>query len=247
MKGRGICFKQGPPNSPQNNGVAEHFNQPLLSKMRCLIGQSNIPTCLWNEAASHALFLSNQLPHQFLKFKSPTDKLDASNCRIEPKINLKNILPFGIKVVIKSNISNKIDMPGKIMRALTFEKYSDALRVLNIKTGQIKITRDYEVSSNKVKSEIYQPEKVLLRESSSRLTLKLPHQDESKQQVLSPQTNDMETQNSTTSLLSSDLNKNLSNKHYQYVPFYEQPPNHISSIISSNNIIVGRRTRNVPD
>ncbi|MBW0489673.1 hypothetical protein O181_029388 [Austropuccinia psidii MF-1] len=247
MKGRGICFEQGPPNSPQTNGVAERFNQSLLSKMCCLIGQSNISTYLWNEAESHALFLLNQLPHRLLKFKSPTDKLDEFNCRIEPKIDLKNILPFGIKVVIKSNTSKKIDIPGKIMRALTFEKYSNVLRVLNIETGQIKITRDYEVSSNQVKAEINQPENFLPPESSSRLILKLPHQDELQQQVLPPQTNDMEAQSSTTSLLSSDLNKNLSNKHYQYVPFYEQPPNHISSTISLNNIIEGRRNLNVPD
>ncbi|MBW0494505.1 hypothetical protein O181_034220 [Austropuccinia psidii MF-1] len=214
MKGRGICFQQGPPNSPQTNGVAESFNQSLLSKMCCLIGQSNIPTYLWNEAASHSSFLLNQLPHKFLNFKSLMDKLDEFNCRIEPKINLKNILPFGIKVVIKSNTANKIDMPGKIMRALTFKKYSDALRVLNIKTG---------------------------------LFLKLPHQDDSQKQVLPPQKNEIETQNSTTSLLSSDLNKNPSNEHYQYVPFYEQPPNHISSTISSDNIIEGRRNRNMPD
>ncbi|MBW0481583.1 hypothetical protein O181_021298 [Austropuccinia psidii MF-1] len=247
MKRKGIGFEQGPSNSPQTNGVAECFNQSLPSKMHCLIGQSNIPTYLWNEAASHASFILNQLPHKFSNFKSPMDKLDEFNCRIEPKINLKNILPFGIKVVIKSNTTNKIDMPGKIIRALTFEKYSDALRVLNIKTGQIKITRDYEVSSNQVKGEIHKPEYVLPHESSSRLILKLPHQDDSQKQALPPQTNDIETQNSTTSLLSSYLNKNPSNKNYQYVPFYDKPPNHISSTISSDNIIEGRRNRNMPD
>ncbi|MBW0582708.1 hypothetical protein O181_122423 [Austropuccinia psidii MF-1] len=215
--------------------------------MHCLIGQSNIPTYLWNEVASHASFLLNQLPHKFINFKSPMDKLDEFNCRIEPKINLKNILPFGIKVVIKSNAENKIDMPGKIMRALTFEKYSDALRVLNIKTGQIKITCYYEVSSNQVKAEIHKPENFLPRESSSRLISKLPHQEDSQKQALTPQRNDIDTQNTTTSSLSSDFNKNPSNKNYQYVPFYEKPPNHISSTISSENIIEGRKNRNMPD
>ncbi|MBW0562525.1 hypothetical protein O181_102240 [Austropuccinia psidii MF-1] len=175
--------------------------------MCCLIGQSNIPTYLWNEAASHASFLLNQLPHKFLNFKSPMDKLDEFNCRIEPKVNLKNILPF----------------------------------------GQIKITRDYEVSSNQVKAEIHKPENVLPHESSSRLILKLPHQYDLQKKALPPQTNDIETQNSTTSSLNSDLNKNPSNKHYQYAPFYEQPPNHIYSTISSDNIIEGRRNQNMPD
>ncbi|MBW0461128.1 hypothetical protein O181_000843 [Austropuccinia psidii MF-1] len=50
LKTLGICFEQGPPNSPETNGVAEHFNQSLLSKIRCLLSQSNIPIGYWDEA-----------------------------------------------------------------------------------------------------------------------------------------------------------------------------------------------------
>ncbi|MBW0534728.1 hypothetical protein O181_074443 [Austropuccinia psidii MF-1] len=149
LKGRGICFEQGPPNSPQTNGVSEQFNQSLLSKIRCIVGQSNIPTYLWDEAAKHASFLLNQLPNKYLKFKSPIDKLDESNSKIEPRIDFNKILPFGIKVIVKNNTTpSKVDMPGRTMRALTFEPYSDALRVLDPQTGQIKITQDYAVSPN---------------------------------------------------------------------------------------------------
>ncbi|MBW0531098.1 hypothetical protein O181_070813 [Austropuccinia psidii MF-1] len=40
---RRISLEQGPPESPQTNGVAERFNQTLLSKIRCLLAQSKIP------------------------------------------------------------------------------------------------------------------------------------------------------------------------------------------------------------
>ncbi|MBW0480802.1 hypothetical protein O181_020517 [Austropuccinia psidii MF-1] len=215
--------------------------------MRFIMGKSNITTYLWNEAASHASFLLKQLPHKFLDFKSLMDKLNEFNCRIKPTINLNRILPFVIKVVIQNNASNKIDMPGITMRELTFEKYSDALRVSNIKTGQIKTARDYEVSLNPVKAEICQPDNFLPHKSSSRLISKLPHQDESQQKILPPQRNKMETQSSNTTSLSSDLNENLSNKHYDYAPFYEKPPNNISSTISSNKIVEGRRNQKIPD
>ncbi|MBW0497179.1 hypothetical protein O181_036894 [Austropuccinia psidii MF-1] len=50
----GISLERGPPESPQTNSVAERFNQTLLSKMRCLLGQSNVPISYWDEAAAHA-------------------------------------------------------------------------------------------------------------------------------------------------------------------------------------------------
>ncbi|MBW0491221.1 hypothetical protein O181_030936 [Austropuccinia psidii MF-1] len=50
LTGQGISLERGPPELPQTNGVAERFNQKLLSKMRCLLGQSDIPISYWDEA-----------------------------------------------------------------------------------------------------------------------------------------------------------------------------------------------------
>ncbi|MBW0475980.1 hypothetical protein O181_015695 [Austropuccinia psidii MF-1] len=60
---QGISLERGPPHSPQTNGVAERFNQTILTKIRCLLGQSNIPISYWDEAARHASLLLNLLPH----------------------------------------------------------------------------------------------------------------------------------------------------------------------------------------
>ncbi|MBW0535699.1 hypothetical protein O181_075414 [Austropuccinia psidii MF-1] len=64
----GMSTEQGAPNSPQTNGVAERFNKTLLSKIRCLLCQSNIPITYWDEAARHASLLLNHTPHCFLNF-----------------------------------------------------------------------------------------------------------------------------------------------------------------------------------
>ncbi|MBW0517789.1 hypothetical protein O181_057504 [Austropuccinia psidii MF-1] len=66
LTSQGISLERGPPESPQTNGIAENFNQTLLSKIRCLLGQSNIPIAYWAEAASHALLLLYMLPHKIL-------------------------------------------------------------------------------------------------------------------------------------------------------------------------------------
>ncbi|MBW0556571.1 hypothetical protein O181_096286 [Austropuccinia psidii MF-1] len=60
----GTTIEQGAPNSPQTNGVAERFNKTLLSKIRCLLCQSNIPITYWDEAARHASLLLNHTPHR---------------------------------------------------------------------------------------------------------------------------------------------------------------------------------------
>ncbi|MBW0524631.1 hypothetical protein O181_064346 [Austropuccinia psidii MF-1] len=249
LKARGICFEQGPPDSPQTNGVSERFNQSLLSKMRCIIGQSNVPTYLWDEAAKHASFLLNQLPHKYLNFKSPIDKLEESNSKIEPRIDFNKILPFGIKVIVKKNITQgKVDMPGKTMRALTFESYSDALRVLDPQTGQIKITQDYAVSLNPMNLVLRQPENTLPQDSAIKIVLKVPSPNKPSTQTKPIQESLVENQDPLPVPLNSGESQRVSiGKHYDYVPFYEKPEKNISSKISPDNIIEGKRSKKLPN
>ncbi|MBW0468134.1 hypothetical protein O181_007849 [Austropuccinia psidii MF-1] len=193
--------------------------------MRCIIARSNIPTYLWDEAASHASFLLNQLPHKFLNFKSPVNKLDEFNSRIEPKIDLNRILPFGMKVVVKANAK------------------SNSLRVLDLKTGKIKITPDYTVSHNPVSSAIRQSENISPHKSSTKLILKLPKQNATQKIVSSLQPNITEHQE----LIPTASTNKTKDKHYNYVPYYDQPPNPVSSNISPNSIVDGKRSRKIPD
>ncbi|MBW0562283.1 hypothetical protein O181_101998 [Austropuccinia psidii MF-1] len=128
LTSHGISLERGPPESPQTNGVAERFNQTILSKIRCLLGQSNIPVSYWDEAANHASLLLNLLPHKHLMMKTPAGVLDSKHCLIEPEVNLDRLIPFGMKVTTRiPNPASKIEPRGEILRALTFEKYSDGM------------------------------------------------------------------------------------------------------------------------
>ncbi|MBW0488444.1 hypothetical protein O181_028159 [Austropuccinia psidii MF-1] len=177
LKERGICFEQGPPNSPQTNGVAKILNQSLLSNVQCIIGQSKIATLFRDEVASHTLFLLNQFPHKFLNFVSPINKLEEFNSRIEPRINLNEILPCAVKVALKNNARfSKFESRFETMRELTFEEYSDSLRVPDLKTGKIKVTRDYNVSHHPVSSASLHPERTLTHKPRANLILKFPRQ-----------------------------------------------------------------------
>ncbi|MBW0540065.1 hypothetical protein O181_079780 [Austropuccinia psidii MF-1] len=144
MAEKGISLERGPPHSPQTNGVAKRFNQTLLNKVRCLLAQSNIPITYWDEASKHASLLLNLLPHQYLKMKSLNEVLSELSSLIQPTISYHRLLPFGIKVVVKNEKPiSKISCTGQAMKALTFEPYSDALRIYDPETNRIRITRDY--------------------------------------------------------------------------------------------------------
>ncbi|MBW0514988.1 hypothetical protein O181_054703 [Austropuccinia psidii MF-1] len=146
----GISLEREPPDSPQTNGVAERFNQSLLTKIRCLMAQSNILISLWEEAAVHASMLLNHLPHKFLSMKSPNDLLVSRSSTIQPVNGLNQLLPFRIKVMVKNESPiSKVHLVGKFMKALTYEPCSDALRVLDTISGKIKITQDFsQLKSN---------------------------------------------------------------------------------------------------
>ncbi|MBW0538155.1 hypothetical protein O181_077870, partial [Austropuccinia psidii MF-1] len=214
----GISLERGPPESPQTDGVAERFNKTLLSKVRCLLGQSNIPSSYWDETVSHASLLLNLLPHRYLGMKSPTTTLHDCNCSIEPKTGLNILVPFGINVTTKiTNPSSKIEPRGEILRALTFEKYSDGLRLLNLETGKIRVSRDFTPT-------VVNP---MLHEST---TASASNHFFADNQVTN-----------TYTRKSAVVPSAQQSKHYDYVPYYKQAPKNISSSISQDNIILGKR------
>lgn len=59
------------PYTPQQNRVAERKNRHLLDITRTLLLESSVPSKLWIEALSTAIYLINQLSSQVLNFDSP--------------------------------------------------------------------------------------------------------------------------------------------------------------------------------
>ncbi|MBW0497803.1 hypothetical protein O181_037518 [Austropuccinia psidii MF-1] len=76
--------------------------------------------------------------------KSPNDVLFKHSAIIQPTFKPSQIIPFGIKVAVRNeNSGSKVNVTASSMKALTFEPYSDVLRVLDPATGKIRVTRDY--------------------------------------------------------------------------------------------------------
>ncbi|MBW0481245.1 hypothetical protein O181_020960 [Austropuccinia psidii MF-1] len=202
----------------------------------------------WDKAANHASVLSNHLPHRFLDMDTPCNMLLKENCNIEPIINTERFIPFGMKVLVKKQKTEaKLDEAGETLRALTFEKYSERLRLLDPRSGRIRISHDYLVSTKQIKIELRKPQIILPKESSQILKPTLPkHQsitttsiqdkvgqeDPAEDQVVQGESEEIMTP------LSSQMK--VANKHYDYVPFYKKPPKNVSSSVSDNNVVKGK-------
>ncbi|MBW0533516.1 hypothetical protein O181_073231 [Austropuccinia psidii MF-1] len=155
LKQEGVSIKQGASHSPQTNGVAEQFNRSLLSKIRCLLNQSNIPVSYWDQASTHASLLLNNTPHRFLNMMTPAKCLENHNSPIEPRLNISRLISFGAKLNVKNESpDSKITGGSSPLRALTFEQYADSMKFLNIDNGRIKISCDYvpSISDKPVKA-----------------------------------------------------------------------------------------------
>ncbi|MBW0543292.1 hypothetical protein O181_083007 [Austropuccinia psidii MF-1] len=141
-----IVLERGPPESPQTNGVAERFNQTLLSKIRCLLAQSRIPIQMWTEAPKHSSLLLNLLPLKAIDMNSPQQVLKKTKMNIEESIKLNSLIPFGMKTTVHvKNSKSKLDPRGETLKALTYESYCDGMRLYNQKTKKIWIGRDFQL------------------------------------------------------------------------------------------------------
>ncbi|MBW0535834.1 hypothetical protein O181_075549 [Austropuccinia psidii MF-1] len=75
---------------------------------------------------------------------TPANCLMNHNSLIEPRLDFSRLISFGARVNVKNKFpDSKITGGSSPLCALTFERYSDLMKFLNIDNGRIKISRDY--------------------------------------------------------------------------------------------------------
>ncbi|MBW0570600.1 hypothetical protein O181_110315, partial [Austropuccinia psidii MF-1] len=243
VEAMGIVFERGPANSPQTNGIAERFNQALLTKCRCLLAQSNVPINFWDEAVKYSSLLINNLPSRSLNWNSP--------------------------VFVSRSMGSKILPPSKPLLYLGPEDYSDAGRFFDPQSHRIVISQDYTPTN--LKFDYHSPDSVKkpttilpysppipntfttipLQPSSPNLT----SQQQPTLPNLSPPTQEppdvpievtepeepIEHQPTSVSPASPSRIPIPQKKGYSYVPHFTTAPQNISSSISRDNILTSSR------
>ncbi|MBW0573220.1 hypothetical protein O181_112935 [Austropuccinia psidii MF-1] len=202
---------------------------------------------------THASLLLNLLPNQYLQMKSPNDVLFKHSAIIQPTFKPSQIIPFGIKVAVRNeNSGSKVNVTASSMKALTFEPYSDALRVLDSSTGKIRVTRDYaqlkfetlvilwkDPSSLPCMASLAQPRVASLPVLKSQCSNASDSGPSQPNEELTPTDNpDHGTSNRSVK----------PKPRYDYVPYYDIAPQEVSSEVSQQNILRGeKRNRHPPD
>src|SRR5713226_5475972 len=70
---RGIKHEITMPDTPQQNGIAEHMNRTLLDKVRAMLVDAGLPETYWYDALEYAAFIHNLSPTRALENMTPAE------------------------------------------------------------------------------------------------------------------------------------------------------------------------------
>ncbi|CAL2270507.1 unnamed protein product [Prunus armeniaca] len=82
---KGVLHETTCPQTPQQNGVAEHKNGQILAAAHALLLGASVPKRFWIDVVTYAVYLLNHLPSRVLDFQTPmqnqSSKLDPCALR----------------------------------------------------------------------------------------------------------------------------------------------------------------------
>ncbi|KAF7488492.1 Retrovirus-related Pol polyprotein from transposon TNT 1-94 [Sarcoptes scabiei] len=134
---KGIERIEIPPHTPQQNGIAERKNQSLLSMVRCMLSEKQLPMTFWSYAVREANRILNRIPSK------ATNMLMPYEIFYNRKPNVDNIRVFGSLVYKHIPSSNKLQ-PRAVPQILvgTLEK---GYKLLDPKHNKISISRNVKI------------------------------------------------------------------------------------------------------
>jgi hypothetical protein len=101
----GIHLDLTPTYCARLNGLAERTQGTIVSRMRCLILDSNLPDCLWPLALNAAVTRYNLSPHRGIRMQSPVERLHGKE---EHQRELEELRIFGSKVLVFPSLSHPL-------------------------------------------------------------------------------------------------------------------------------------------
>jgi hypothetical protein len=138
-RNQGLMFEFAAPYSPQQNGVAEHYNRTLEELMRAMLEARNSPLSLWLAAIQHAAYLRNCSYTCAIANKTPYERW------FRQRPDVAHFYEFGIPVHVLQDGENQSKIEPKALTH-TFVSFDDpfpSIRYYNTHSHNIKTTRNY--------------------------------------------------------------------------------------------------------
>lgn len=103
-------------NTPQQNGIAERKNRHLLEVTRSLLLGGHVPSHLWGEALSSAVYLINRTPSSVVHFRRPLDVL-SDQCTL---FSVVQLIPriFGCVVYVHLHTHQRTKLDPRALKCV---------------------------------------------------------------------------------------------------------------------------------
>jgi len=130
--------------SPEQNGVAEHFNRTVCLSARAMIIQSGLPKFFWAEAINTAAYTRNCLPTKATSV-TPHERW------FDYKPNISHIRVFGCLAYshILEQLRSKLDSKAEIMVLVGYASQSKEYWLYNPNSKKVVIRRDVTFEETK--------------------------------------------------------------------------------------------------
>ena len=125
------------PYSPQQNGVVERKNRTIMSCVRSMLKEKNLPLELWAEAVNTCVYVPNRSYTKSLKDETPYEKWSGRKPYVD------HLRVFGSVVHVKSTRKlNKLEDRSTVMILIGYERGTKAYRCLDPMNFKVTISRD---------------------------------------------------------------------------------------------------------
>ncbi|KAF5378035.1 hypothetical protein D9757_011525 [Collybiopsis confluens] len=228
LSGKGIHSEYTAAYSPQQNGVAERLNRTLIEHARAMLAEHDLPLFLWPEAVAYAVYLKN---------RSPTRALDRDITPDEAfwkkKPDVSTLREFGSPcwVLRQDGKNQKLTSKSRPFHFTGLSDESRAWRYFNPESRKIQTSRNVIFNTKEVEDDSPATEK--------NLTSGLEGEQR--------KANNFEIKSPSTPLPMTPLRSlspltPLPSPSPSSVSTPSKAPRDISSTISTENIISGKRT-----
>ena len=130
----GVIHDVTPPYSHESNGVAEQYNQTIITSTHSML--TGLTSRLWVEAIATAVYLRNRLPNRSIGNSTPYESL------YNKKLLIQHLRPYGTKCFV--HIPEESRKPGMKLQPRAIKGYLVGY------TSSTKIYRIYIPSQHKI-------------------------------------------------------------------------------------------------
>ena len=99
------------PDTAEHNGVAVRFNRTLEMRVRSMMLDSGLPSCMWDLTVKAAVYIYNRTPHKSAEMNAPLRKLAAHF-----NIDIEQLRRFGSVCFVKIPRNNNIKFGEQALR-----------------------------------------------------------------------------------------------------------------------------------